>query len=113
MWNLPVDRNIFGETEFLAAAVTDNTVEISKNETNTEDTSVDIHETEHLPTTSEAAVHQLGTGTTQTKEPEISHSSFCISPSEIQPLPKMSEVRNPRKRKGGTAAVLTSSPYKS
>ncbi|KAJ4429042.1 hypothetical protein ANN_26038 [Periplaneta americana] len=51
----------------------------------------------------EAAVHQLYH---TKKDPKISHSSLCISPSEIQPLPKMSEVRKTEKRKGGIAPFL-------
>lgn len=41
-----------------------------------------------------------------------SQTSFAVSPKDIIPLPKTKVVKKETKRKKGTAAVLTSSPYK-
>lgn len=41
-----------------------------------------------------------------------SQSAFAVSPRDIVPLPKSNIAKKQNKRKKGTAAVLTSSPYK-
>lgn len=48
-------------------------------------------------------------GTSSSSQTE---SSFAVSPKDIIPLPKTTVVKKETKRKKGTAAVLTSSPYK-
>ncbi|XP_046397042.1 uncharacterized protein LOC124163957 [Ischnura elegans] len=42
----------------------------------------------------------------------IPSTSFAVSPREIIPIPKTNIIRRQNKRKKGSAAVLTSSPYK-
>lgn len=117
----PFNRNIFTEADFLAAKVTDQpnqAEEKSQDDINTQKTSNDVHTLQLPPCTSETTANRpsasslISNPTTPTRNTEISGSSYCVSPSEIQPLPKITEVRNPKKRKCGTAAVLTSSPYK-
>lgn len=123
---VPLNRDVFTESDFVAAETTEISVvpldtcppaqeqqELLQAES--QELSSLPRPTTRRPTTLHSTSHgnpQPSTSfPTSPGNPQPS-TSFAVSPKEILPIPKANIVKRQSKRKRGSAAVLTSSPYK-
>ena len=98
----PLNPNVFEEADFAASLPTDRPHSSVENLD-------DIRNIQNEPVPSTSSETPIVPDSPE-DSPQPS-SSFTVNPEEISPLPNSTQVRS-QKRKRGSAAILTSSPYK-
>lgn len=102
---VPINRDMFTEADFVAAETTEVSVVPLATCPPVQDQQEPQAESQEMTPPS---IRPKGTSC-ENSQPS---TSFAVSPKDIIPIPKANITKRQNKRKKGSAAVLTSSPYK-
>lgn len=110
----PLERNIFGDEEFIAGEEELNTV-TSGNLKETEKSvqpSQNRTPVQYGPSVQSASTSSHGAGQSPSCSSGTLRTKFSVSPRDIQPVPEKKKKTSTRGRKPCVASIVTSSPFK-